>query len=67
MAIAEVQFVYMYFIVLYVWQEGELQATIVQVQTELETQRQLAEGAKVWGEPIMFRVMSVWDVWGEGP
>ena len=39
----------------------------MQVQTELETQRQLAEGAKVWGEPIMFRVMSVWDVWGEGP
>ena len=64
MAIAEVQFVYMYFIVL---QEGELQATIVQVQAELETQRQLAEGAKVWGEPIMCRVMSVWDVWGEGP
>ena len=39
----------------------------MQVQTELETQKQLAEGAKVWGEPIMCRVMSVWDVWGEGP
>eukprot|EP00731_Ephydatia_muelleri_P020893 Em0013g620a len=37
---------------------GELQATIVQVQTELETQRQLAEGAKVEFADLTARLLS---------